>query len=71
LKFGSTAVEIWTIHAGRKPEPRYRRTPRDRDESLIDVASNCRHLPGEDAEVAREIVLAGAIAGLDTAGESA
>ena len=42
---------------------------RSRAEPLADVAHNCRHLPAEDAEVARRITLAAMCAGTKTAGE--
>lgn len=42
---------------------------RDRGESLIDVASHCRRLDGDDRAVARTIVLDAAVDGLRTAGD--
>ena len=42
---------------------------RSRAEPLADVAHHCRHLPPEDAEVARRITLAAMCAGTKTAGE--
>ena len=42
---------------------------RDRDESLVDVASHCRTLEADDRVVSRTIVLDAAINGMRTAGE--
>jgi hypothetical protein len=39
------------------------------DESLVDVASHCRTLEGDERDVARTIVLEAAVDGLRTAGE--
>ena len=42
---------------------------RGRDESLIDTASNARHLPEGERDVAREIVFSAMFDGLSTAGQ--
>jgi hypothetical protein len=42
---------------------------RDRDEALIDTASNCRQLEGDESAVTRTIVLDAAVDGLRIAGE--
>ena len=42
---------------------------RGRDESLIDTASNCRHLPEGERDVSREIVIGAMTDGVRTAGD--
>jgi hypothetical protein len=42
---------------------------RARDERLVDVASHCRHLEGDERDVMREIVIEAMTGGMRTAGE--
>jgi hypothetical protein len=42
---------------------------RSGSDSLLDVASDCRHLPDGDGDISRQIILSARIAGMETVGE--